>query len=322
MADASTNDRLREWLIRVFSQTISKISNEEDRHEISDWLSRSRDVLASDGTKREKFTALYALTDTKKSVGIVARSVVETVKNFKNSDLPLSVKIAVPVTLLAAPFVGGQGAGVAALGGALGLPVLLLVFLGSAGITSILESLAKHKEAAPYLMGVLEIIARDEIARRTSAELKAAMRDEPIDSRRFTMPAAEVKLRQKLLSMDPFDFELHVVSFFKSEGVKAWATRKSNDLGVDGFVDHPDGLIVIQCKRHSPDNPVGGPLVQQFKGVIEENGAARGYLVTTSSFTSAAMESAEKSDRLELVDMDGLVRWHSKPPAFPPRYPP
>ncbi len=314
MVDETILSRLREWLVRVFTQSIEKIANEGDRQEIARWLSESRDVLNSDQTQGEKIKALYSLTDMKSTARVVGNSVAETVRSYKNSNLPFSVKIAVPVTLLAAPFIGGQGAGIAALGGALGLPVLLLVFLGAAGISSILETMVTNRDAAPYLIGVLEIIARDEIARRTSAALKAAMRTDPIDSRRVSMPTDEEKLRQKLLAMDPFDFESHVVSFFKTDGVKAWTTRKSNDLGVDGFVDHPDGLIVIQCKRYTTDNPVGSPLVQQFKGVIEENGASKGYLVTTSSFTAGAVESADKSDKLILVNMDELVQWHVSNP--------
>ena len=314
MVDETILSRLREWLVRVFTQSIEKIANEGDRQEIARWLSESRDVLNSDQTQGEKIKALYSLSDMKSTARVVGNSVAETVRSYKNSNLPFSVKIAVPVTLLAAPFIGGQGAGIAALGGALGLPVLLLVFLGAAGISSILETMVTNRDAAPYLIGVLEIIARDEIARRTSAALKAAMRTDPIDSRRVSMPTDEEKLRQKLLAMDPFDFESHVVSFFKTDGVKAWTTRKSNDLGVDGFVDHPDGLIVIQCKRYTTDNPVGSPLVQQFKGVIEENGASKGYLVTTSSFTAGAVESADKSDKLILVNMDELVQWHVSNP--------
>jgi hypothetical protein len=316
VSSVSTAERLRAWLVRVFTQTIGKISNQEDVKEVIAWLEKSRDVIASDRTKREKMSELYALTDTRKTVKVVAHGVVDAVKNYKNSDLPIAVKIAIPTTLLAAPFIGGQGAGVAALGSALGLPVLLLVFLGTAGITSVLESVVVHKDSLPYLIPVLELIARDEIARRVSAKMKDAMRADPIDSRRFTMPADEERLRQKLLAMDPFDFESHVVSFFKVDGMLAWVTKKSNDLGVDGFVERSDDLFVIQCKRYSPDNPVGGPAVQQFKGVVEENGASRGYLVTTSSFTAAARESAAKSDRVHLIDMDELVVWHTSAPSF------
>jgi restriction system protein len=88
------------------------------------------------------------------------------------------------------------------------------------------------------------------------------------------------------------------MSFFDAAGFEAWATRKSNDFGVDGFAIHPDGLMIIQCKRNSTDNKVGRPTIQQFKGVIEEQNALRGYVVTTSTFTEDAIESAELSDKI------------------------
>jgi hypothetical protein len=314
MVSVDVKERLREWLVRLFTQAIGKVSNEDDRRDIATWLSQCRDVLDSDRTKTEKMKELYALTDAKKSVVVMARSVGETVKNYKNADLPLAVKLAIPVTLLAVPVIGWQGAGITALGSALGLPVLAIVFIGTAGITAVLESFTTHKDSLPYVMSILELIAREEIARRASAELKEAMRAEPAPAKRFSMPAEEARLREKLLNMNPYDFEAHVVSFFKIDGQLAWTTRKSNDLGVDGFAERPEGLVVIQCKRNAPDNPVGGPLIQQFKGVIEENGAAKGYFVTTSTFTAAARESAAKSDKLTLVDMDELVAWHASPP--------
>jgi len=106
------------------------------------------------------------------------------------------------------------------------------------------------------------------------------------------------------------------MSFFDAAGFEAWATRKSNDFGVDGFAVHPDGLMIVQCKRNSIDNKVGRPTIQQFKGVIEEQSALRGYVVTTSTFTEEAMESAKLSERIVLVDMDFLVRWHAAAPTF------
>lgn len=106
------------------------------------------------------------------------------------------------------------------------------------------------------------------------------------------------------------------MSFFKAAGMIASVTKKSNDKGVDGIAKHPEGLIVVQCKRYAPENPVGSEKIQQFKGAIEETEAWRGYFVTTSRFTAAALESAELSDKLVLVEMNELVRWHQSCPRF------
>lgn len=64
------------------------------------------------------------------------------------------------------------------------------------------------------------------------------------------------------------------------------------------------------------DNKVGRPTVQQFKGVIEEQNAQRGYIVTTSTFTEEARLSAQLSNKLVLVDIDDLVKWHAEAPTF------
>lgn len=123
-------------------------------------------------------------------------------------------------------------------------------------------------------------------------------------------------LRQHLLEMDPFHFERHIMSFFEAAGFDSWTTRKSNDFGVDGFAKHRDGLLIVQCKRNAPANKVSRPVIQQFKGVVEEQNALRGYVVTTSTFTEEAIQSADLSDKLVLIDMTDLVQWHSTSPTF------
>ncbi|WP_247337418.1 MULTISPECIES: restriction endonuclease [unclassified Bradyrhizobium] len=146
--------------------------------------------------------------------------------------------------------------------------------------------------------------------------MKAAIKEQPMDPTRFAMPVEEMALRRHLFSMDPFNFEQHSMSFFHRAGLEAWVTRKSNDFGVDGLAVHPDGLIVVQCKRNSPANKVGRPTIQQFKGVVEEQNAHRGYVITTSTFTEDALESAALTDKIVLVAMDDLAHWHAEPPIF------
>jgi HJR/Mrr/RecB family endonuclease len=264
----------------------------------------------------EKFRKLNTLISSRAAIKAIANSVSEAVSNYRKSELSWPMKIALPATLAAIPLVGGHAAGVAAFGGAVGVPVLLLVFLGAAGITSIIEAVVTNPEARPHIVEIIDVIVQDERLRRTSQQMKAAMKEQPMDPTRFAVPMEEVALRKCLLSMDPFQFERHTMSFFDAAGFEAWATRKSNDFGVDGFAIHPDGLMITQCKRNATDNKVGRPTVQQFKGVIEEQKARRGYIVTTSAFTEEAIESAELSDKLILVDMESLVQWHFTAPVF------
>jgi len=307
---------IKGWLIGLFASAINRTTRSEDRVLAIRWLSQSRDVVASDASSIQKLKQLNALINSRAAIAAIATSVSEAASNYRNSSLPLSMKIALPATLAAIPLVGGQAAGIAAFGSALGVPVLLLVFLGAAGITSIIEAVLTSPEARTHIADIIDVIIEDERLRQTSAQMKAAMKEQPMDPTRFSMPVEELALRQHLLCMDPYNFEQHTMSFFNRAGLEAWATRKSNDLGADGFAVHADGLIVVQCKRNSPLNKVGRPTVQQFKGVTEEHNAHRGYIVTTSTFTEEAMTSAALTNKIVLVAMDDLVRWHAEQPTF------
>lgn len=299
------------WFVEFVIKAIHAVSTEQDRLEILSWLALVREILEqTELSTKEKLKHIYMISDSKATVKIMLNSIETSVKNYKNADLPLAIKIAIPVTLAAATVVGGSGAGIAALGGAIGVPILLLVFLGTAGITAILESFMSSSDAQNYISVVMSLIVRDEIYRRANKSMQAAMIDQPVAPKKSVLPKNEENLRQKLLVMDAFEFEQHVMSFFQDAGLLSWVTKQSNDAGVDGFAKHTNGLIVVQCKRYSQGNLVGRPLVQQFKGVVEENQAWRGYIVTTSQFTKDAKESAVLNEKLILVDLDSLVQWH------------
>jgi restriction system protein len=307
---------IKEWLVSLFASAINHSTRPEDRLLAIRWLSQSRDVVASEIGSIEKLKQLNALINSRTAIATIAKSVSEAVSNYRKSSLPWSMKIALPATLAAIPLVGGHAAGIAAFGGALGVPVLLLVFLSTAGITSIIEAVVTSPEAQTHIAEIIDVIIEDERLRRTSVQMRAAMKEQPMDPTRFAMPTEEMALRQYLLNMDPFNFERHSMSFFRTAGLEAWATRRSNDFGVDGFAVHPDGLIIVQCKRNSTTNRVGRPTIQQFKGIAEEQNAHRGYIITTSAFTEEAIESAALTSKIVLIAMDDLVLWHSEPPTF------
>ncbi|MCV6636961.1 restriction endonuclease [Candidatus Albibeggiatoa sp. nov. NOAA] len=306
-----TINAIQTWIINLIVKAIQSCSTEQDRLEIIAWLALVREILNNpELSTRQKATQIYDLLDSRKAVGVIFRSVGQSVENYKNADLPLAVKVAIPTTLAAATVVGGQGVGIAAFGTAIGLPVLLLIFIGAAGITAIIETFFSQSESKDYISLVMAIIATDVLLRETKKALKEAMTSEPEEPKPFKMPSEEQDLRDALLNMNPYDFERHVMSFFQKYGL-AWVTKKSNDAGIDGFARHSNGLIIVQCKRNAPTNPVGRPMIQQFKGVLEENEETwKGYIVTTSYFTREAKENALKNDKIVLIDMDILIQWH------------
>lgn len=85
----------------------------------------------------------------------------------------------------------------------------------------------------------------------------------------------------------------------------------SNDGGVDGLIDQ-DALgldqVYIQAKRYKEGNTVGREPIQAFVGALHGFGASRGVFLTTSSFTSGAVDYANKvQSRIILIDGDKLV---------------
>lgn len=308
---------LRTWVIGLFVRAISSLSRSQDRQEAIAWLATSRDIVGSNLDRRSKYIALYRNMNTSKAITFALNSVVESIKNYKNANLPASVKMAIPVTLLAGSFVGGQGAGIVAFGSAIGVPVLLLIFLGTTGITAIVESYIATVDARSYVELILKHIARDEALRQMRADIKNGRQGAPQKPARSDMPEHEFLLRESLIAMEPYEFEKHVMALLEvPELYDVAVTRRSSDGGVDGFARHTRGLIVVQCRRYASTNLVGGPEVQQFCGAVEYHKAWRGYLVTTSGFTRQAQDFLARFHKIIPVNMDDLIVWHREPPSF------
>jgi hypothetical protein len=302
---------IREWVISIFVKAVQACSTEQDRLDVIAWLTVARENLSrTDIGLADKAKSLYHITDSRRVVKSLFNGVTDAVKNYKEADLPLAVKVAIPVTIGAGLVVGGQSVGIAGLGSAIGMPALLMVFLGAAGVTSVLEAVLSRSDAGSYLSVIAAMVVRDELLRHTNHAMRQAMTEEMAEPVQRPCAKDTQAVRQMLLGMEAYEFEQHVMSFFLQAGLLAWVTKKSNDAGVDGFARHQDGLIVVQCKRYAAENGVGRPVIQQMKGVVEENQAWRGYVVTTSYFTREAIGSAEQSSGIVLVDMDTLVDWH------------
>ena len=311
-ASSAAIDTVQSGVANAMIAGIRLVSAERDRDEIIRWFMKARDILGRDASTAEKATALYQSTDTIRFAQLLANTVGTSIKNYYGANLPLTLKVAVPVTLIGAGFFGMQGAGLLAFGTGIGLPVVLLLFLGTAGATAVVEAFVKDRSVRDPLTRLLLMFVAFETARRAKKELLDAMRADAMVPERAQIPSDTEDVLAFLMDMDPVAFERHVMSFFEQDGHPTGLTARSNDFGVDGYVFHPDGVIVVQCKRYSVDNSVGRPAIQQFKGVIEEQRAFKGYFVTTSRFTNEAAESAAKSDRILLVNGDDLVRWHKE----------
>jgi restriction system protein len=81
---------------------------------------------------------------------------------------------------------------------------------------------------------------------------------------------------------------------------------------VDGVIDQDVlGLdrVYVQAKRYSRGNNIGPGTVRDFFGSLDRHKATKGLVVTTSSFSPAARETAEfLSKRLVLIDGEQLAK--------------
>ncbi|MER6162897.1 restriction endonuclease [Streptomyces sp. NPDC001868] len=113
-----------------------------------------------------------------------------------------------------------------------------------------------------------------------------------------------------LLEMDPLAFESLVAELFRAMGMQAVTTQRSGDGGVDVDALDPTpirgGKIVVQVKRYR--NTVPPTAVRDLYGTVQDAGANKGVLVTTSKFgpgshTFANGKPLELVSGRELVDL-------------------
>ncbi|MFD6797876.1 restriction endonuclease [Streptomyces cyaneofuscatus] len=111
-----------------------------------------------------------------------------------------------------------------------------------------------------------------------------------------------------LYAMDPIAFEGLVADLFRAMGMQAVTTQRSNDGGVDVDALDPTpirgGKIVVQVKRYR--HTVPPTAVRDLYGTVQDAGANKGVLVTTSHFGPGAHTFANGKP-LELVAGSELV---------------
>lgn len=102
---------------------------------------------------------------------------------------------------------------------------------------------------------------------------------------------------------DGKEFEFEVRQLLQLMGLDAEVTGYSQDGGVDLIAINPNpltgGKCVVQCKATSA--PVGEPVLRDLFGTMHAQGANKGILITTSTFTAAALRFAQGKP-LELID--------------------
>ena len=111
---------------------------------------------------------------------------------------------------------------------------------------------------------------------------------------------------ESIRKLDWKDFERLLGEYYRRRDFRVEENRQGGaDGGVDLRLWNRDGLHVVQCKQWLA-RQVGVPIVRELFGVMVDEGAYSGSVVTSRTFTKEAKQFAE-GKRMELVDGARLV---------------
>ncbi len=119
---------------------------------------------------------------------------------------------------------------------------------------------------------------------------------------------------KQLYRLTPREFEELIAHLLEGEGYSVSLTQQSHDGGKDILIATPtdlgDLLYLVECKKYDSKRPVGVSLVRELYGVVEQERATAGLLVTSSYFTPAALKFREPvKHRIALHDYIKVIEW-------------
>lgn len=130
--------------------------------------------------------------------------------------------------------------------------------------------------------------------------------------------ALTAELIDRVRGAPPAFFESLIVELLVAMGYGGTAEEsgktlgQTGDDGVDGVIDQdPLGVdqIYLQAKRYQAGNSIGPGAIRDFYGALSLKRAHKGIFVTTSTFTSSAIQTArDLGSRIVLIDGQHLAR--------------
>ena len=160
---------------------------------------------------------------------------------------------------------------------------------------------AEMETAEPDIVGQTE--TPDEIMRAAHKQIETALAQDLLDRIRAAPPDFFERLIVSLLV---------TMGYGGSTAAAGRALGGSGDDGVDGVIDQDAfGLdrVYVQAKRYAAGNNIGAGAIRDFFGSLDRHKATKGLLVTTSTFSKSARDTADfLSKRIVLVDGEQLAK--------------
>jgi len=164
----------------------------------------------------------------------------------------------------------------------------------------------RKRERVPGLFEIAEQLA----------EGNERLRQEQVQRRRHEQVLAD----RDYMALTPRQFEEFIADLFKRQGYTVEHVGGANDRGADLKMELGGNRYVVQCKQYRLDRAVGPATVREFETVVKRN-RARGFLITTSSFTDAARKAAPRAmtlmDRQALDNLAWRLIEHRAPTSSP-----
>lgn len=120
---------------------------------------------------------------------------------------------------------------------------------------------------------------------------------------------------ERVFDLEPRQFEELVAEILERMGLEVQLTPQAKDGGRDIIASMPSALgellAIVECKRYSPDRPVGLDIVERFLYTVRDKDlASLGMIATTSRFTKGALEACERHKyQMLLRDYSHLEEW-------------
>lgn len=115
-------------------------------------------------------------------------------------------------------------------------------------------------------------------------------------------------------TLSPREFEEMIAELLLKQGYEVTLTPATKDGGFDMYAAKQEALgtflYLVECKHYTPPNKVGVEIVRSLYGVVQQEKATAGVVVTSSSFTSGAKDFQRKAKHhMHLHDYIEIQRW-------------